>query len=257
LKARKLTVALVAMLALVAAGCGSSSSGGKPDLVVSAASSLKDAFNQYAQQFPEAKVRASFAGSDDLAAQIEQGVKPDLFASANTKLPDELFQKGLVQKPVVFAGNRLVIAVPASGGKVSSLADLAKPGVNIAMGSDSVPVGIYTRKVLAGLPGDQSAKLLANVRSNEPDVAGVVGKVAQGAVDAGFVYITDVDATDGKLKAIELPASLQPQVAYGIAIVKGAKHPKQAQAFIDGLLHGAGQQALKASGFDPPPPAGT
>jgi molybdate transport system substrate-binding protein len=257
LKARKLTVALVAMLALVAAGCGSSSSGGKPDLVVSAASSLKDAFNQYAQQFPEAKVRASFAGSDDLAAQIEQGVKPDLFASANTKLPDELFQKGLVQKPVVFAGNRLVIAVPASGGKVSSLADLAKPGVNIAMGSDSVPVGIYTRKVLAGLPGDQSAKLLANVRSNEPDVAGVVGKVAQGAVDAGFVYITDVDATDGKLKAIELPASLQPQVAYGIAIVKGAKHPKQAQAFIDGLLHGAGQQALKAAGFDPPPPAGT
>jgi len=250
-------VALVAMLALVAAGCGSSSSGGKPDLVVSAASSLKDAFNQYAQQFPEAKVRASFAGSDDLAAQIEQGVKPDLFASANTKLPDELFQKGLVQKPIVFAGNRLVIAVPASGGKVSSLADLAKPGVNIAMGSDSVPVGIYTRKVLAGLPGDQSAKLLANVRSNEPDVAGVVGKVAQGAVDAGFVYITDVDATDGKLKAIELPASLQPQVAYGIAIVKGAKHPKQAQAFIDGLLHGAGQQALKAAGFDPPPPAGT
>ena len=245
------------MLALVAAGCGSSSSGGKPDLVVSAASSLKDAFNQYAQQFPEAKVRASFAGSDDLAAQIEQGVKPDLFASANTKLPDELFQKGLVQKPVVFAGNRLVIAVPASGGKVSSLADLAKPGVNIAMGSDSVPVGIYTRKVLAGLPGDQSAKLLANVRSNEPDVAGVVGKVAQGAVDAGSVYITDVDATDGKLKAIELPASLQPQVAYGIAIVKGAKHPKQAQAFIDGLLHGAGQQALKAAGFDPPPPAGT
>ena len=257
MKARKWTVALVAMLALVAAGCGSSSSGGKPDLVVSAASSLKDAFNQYAQQFPEAKVRASFAGSDDLAAQIEQGVKPDLFASANTKLPDELFQKGLVQKPVVFAGNRLVIAVPASGGKVSSLADLAKPGVNIAMGSDSVPVGIYTRKVLAGLPGDQSAKLLANVRSNEPDVAGVVGKVAQGAVDAGFVYITDVDATDGKLKAIELPASLQPQVAYGIAIVKGAKHPKQAQAFIDGLLHGAGQQALKAAGFDPPPPAGT
>lgn len=250
-------MALVAMLALVAAGCGSSSSGGKPDLVVSAASSLKDAFNQYAQQFPEAKVRASFAGSDDLAAQIEQGVKPDLFASANTKLPDELFQKGLVQKPVVFAGNRLVIAVPANGGKVSSLADLAKPGVNIAMGSDSVPVGIYTRKVLAGLPGDQSAKLLANVRSNEPDVAGVVGKVAQGAVDAGFVYITDVDATDGKLKAIELPASLQPQVAYGIAIVKGAKHPKQAQAFIDGLLHGAGQQALKAAGFDPPPPAGT
>lgn len=261
MKARKWTAALLAMAALVAAGCGgsggSSSNGGKPNLIVSAAASLKDAFNQYSQKFPDATVRASFAGSDELAAQIEQGVKPDVFASANTKLPDELFQKSLVEKPVVFAGNRLVIAVPASGGKVGSLADLEKPGVTIAMGSETVPVGAYTRKVLAGLPQADSPKLLGNVRSNEPDVAGVVGKLTQGAVDAGFVYITDVDAADGKLRAIELPASLQPHVAYGVAIVKGAKHPKQAQAFIDGLLHGAGQQALKTAGFEPPPPAGT
>jgi molybdate transport system substrate-binding protein len=250
-----LVVAAVAALAV--AGCGSSgaSGGGKPDLVVSAAASLKDAFTQYAQHFPAATVRASFAGSDELAAQIQQGVRPDLFASANTKLPDQLFQKGLVEKPVVFAANRLVIAVPASGGKVSSLADLEKPGVTVAMGSATVPVGIYTRKVLSGLPKAGSAKLLGNVRSNEPDVAGVIGKVTQGAVDAGFVYITDVDATDGKLKAIELPSSLQPQVAYGVAVVKGAKHPQQAKAFIDGLLHGAGQKALHAAGFEPPPAA--
>jgi molybdate transport system substrate-binding protein len=180
-----------------------------------------------------------------------------VFASANTKLPDQLFQKGLVEKPVVFAGNRLVIAVPASGGKVATLSDLEKPGVTVAMGSATVPVGVYTRKVLAGLPRPESAKVLGNVRSDEPDVAGVVGKVTEGAVDAGFVYITDVDATDGKLKAIELPKSLQPQVAYGVAVVKGAKHPKQAQQFIDGLLHGAGQQALGAAGFEPPPAAGS
>jgi molybdate transport system substrate-binding protein len=259
LRARQSIAATVAIAALASAGCGSggSSGGDKPDLVVSAAASLKDAFTQYAQKFPDATVRSSFAGSDELAAQIQQGVKPDLFASANTKLPDALFQKGLVEKPVVFAGNRLVIAVPASGGKVSSIADLEQPGVTVAMGSETVPVGAYTRKVLAGLPEAESAKLLANVRSNEPDVAGVVGKLTQGAVDAGFVYITDVDATDGKLKAIELPKSLQPEVAYGVAVVKGAKHPKQAQAFIDGLLHGAGRQALKAAGFEPPPAGGT
>lgn len=256
MSARKLLAMAVAVLALAAAGCGSSS-GGKPDLVVSAAASLKDAFTQYAQQFPQATVRSSFAGSDELAAQIQQGVKPDVFASANTKLPEQLFQKGLVEKPVVFAGNRLVIAVRASGAKVGSLSDLEKPGVTVAMGSATVPVGAYTRRVLAGLPGADSAKVLGNVRSNEPDVAGVVGKVTEGAVDAGFVYITDVDATDGKLKAIELPKSLQPQVAYGVAVVKGAKHPKQAQQFIDGLLHGAGQKALKAAGFEPPPAPGS
>jgi molybdate transport system substrate-binding protein len=63
-----------------------------------------------------------------------------------------------------------------------------------------------------------------------------------------------VTATDGKLKAIQLPASLQPQVSYGVAVVKGAKHPEQAKAFIAGLLKGAGQQALHAAGFEPPPP---
>jgi molybdate transport system substrate-binding protein len=258
LSGRRVVAVLMAVAALVAAGCGgSSSSGGRPDLVVSAAASLKDAFTRYAQHFPQATMRASFAGSDELAAQIQQGVKPDVFASANTKLPDQLFQKGLVEKPVVFAGNRLVIAVPAGGSKITSLADLEKPGVKIGMGSASVPVGSYTRKVLSGLPQADSAKLLANVKSNEPDVAGVVGKIIQGAVDAGFVYITDVDATDGKLNAVEIPKNLQPEVAYGVAVVKGAKHPKQAQEFIDGLLHGAGQQALKAAGFEPPPVAGS
>ena len=57
------------------------------------------------------------------------------------------------------------------------------------------------------------------MRSNEPDVAGVVGKVAQGAVDAGFVYVTDVEATEGKLKAIDLPGG--PQAAGGVRCRRG------------------------------------
>jgi molybdate transport system substrate-binding protein len=197
-------------------------------------------------------VRTSFAGSDELAAQIRQGVKPDVFASANTKLPDELYKEGLVEKPVVFAANELVLAVP-SDGAVTGLDDLAEPGVTIAMGSASVPVGAYTRKVLDGLPAAQREAILANVRSNEPDVGGVVGKVAQGAVDAGFVYVSDVEATGGELKGIALPAGLEPQVAYGVAVVRGAKHPEQARQFVDGLLTGAGREALDRAGFLPPP----
>ncbi|MDA0161140.1 molybdate ABC transporter substrate-binding protein [Solirubrobacter ginsenosidimutans] len=247
-------IAVLACLALLA-GCGSddsSSSPAKPALTVSAAASLKNAVTDYGKGFSAATVRPSFAGSDELAAQIRQGVKPDVFASANTKLPDQLYAEGLVEKPVVFASNQLVLAVPPDS-SIKGLADLAKPGTTIAMGSPSVPVGSYTRKVLDGLPADQKKAILANVRSNEPDVGGVVGKVAQGAVDAGFVYVTDVEATDGKLKAIDLPEDLKPQVAYGVAVVKGAKHPEQAQQFVDGLLDGAGQQALQRAGFLPPP----
>ncbi len=245
------------------AGCGSnddagksssgSSGGSKPALIVSAAASLKKAFTAYGKQFPDASTRFSFAASDELAAQIQQGVKPDVFASANTKLPDQLFAKGLVEKPTVFAGNRLVLAVPADSSKVSSFADVQKSGVTLGVGSPSVPIGSYTRMVLDRLPSKQSQAILANVRSQEPDVAGIVGKLTQGAVEAGFVYITDVQGTVGKLKVVELPRNLQPSVAYGVAVVKDAKHPEQAKMFIDGLLKGTGQQALKDAGFEPPP----
>jgi molybdate transport system substrate-binding protein len=236
---------------LLVAACGGSSE--KPTLTVSAATSLKTAMTQYGEDFSGADVRASFAGSDELAAQIRQGVKPDVFASANTTLPEALYQEGLVEKPRVFAANRLVLAVPASGARVSSLADLQQPGTTIAMGSETVPVGSYTRKVLAKLPSGESAAILKNVRSNEPDVGGVVGKVAQGAVDAGFVYITDVKGAGGELRAIDLPAELQPQVAYGVAVVKGAKHPAEAKAFVDGLIRGDGRKRLQDAGFLAPP----
>jgi molybdate transport system substrate-binding protein len=220
---------------------------------VSAAASLKQAFTAYGQQFTAAHARFSFAGSDVLAAQIQQGIKPDVFASANTKLPTMLYAKGLVAKPVTFAANKLVLAVPAGATKVSSLADAEKSGLTIAIGSSTVPIGAYTRKVLAKLPPAESAKILHNVRSEEPDVSGIVGKLTEGAVDAGFTYVTDVRATDGKLKAIPLPASLQPVVAYGIATVKGAAHAAQAQQFISGLLSGQGRADLLQAGFLPPP----
>ena len=256
---RSIAVA-VGTLMFALGGCGSSSTsgspssgGGKANLTVSAAASLKAALTAYGQQFSQASVRYSFAGSDMLAGQIEQGVKPDVFASANTKLPDMLFAKGLVFKPVTFAANRLVIAVPAGSTKVKSLSDLERPGVTVAVGSATVPVGAYTRKVIAKLGSAGSAKILANVRSEEPDVTGIVGKLTQGAVDAGFTYITDVKGTKGALKAIALPASLQPVVAYGVAVVKGASHPAQAQAFISGLLSGSGHTDLLQAGFLPPP----
>jgi molybdate transport system substrate-binding protein len=246
------------VVAAIAAGCGDDDeqSAGQParqPLVVSAASSLKDAFTNYGDDFSSADVKLSFAGSDELAAQIRKGVKPDVFAAANTKLPDELFAEGLVETPTVFAGNELVIAVPADDSKIDSLDDLAASGTKLAIGAKGVPVGDYTRKVLDALPAAQSKAILGNVRSDEPDVNGVVGKLTQGAVDAGFVYRSDVRAANDELKAIALPAALKPKVAYGVAVVKGAKHAAQARAFVRGLLNGAGARALEAAGFLPPP----
>ena len=241
---------LAVVLAAVPAGCGSSDD---DDLPVSAATSLKSAFERYGEQFDAARTQFSFAGSDELAAQIRAGAKPAVFAAANTKLPDQLYEDGLVEKPTTFATNRLVLAVPAKDAKVDSFDDLTTPRVRIATGSPTVPIGSYTRKVLGRLDPAERTAILANVRSNEPDVGGISAKLTQGAVDAGFLYITDVKATNGRLRAIELPKELQPEVAYGVAIVKGAKNHKAAEDFVAGLLDGDGAAALKAAGFEPPP----
>ncbi|CAA9476472.1 MAG: Molybdenum ABC transporter, periplasmic molybdenum-binding protein ModA [uncultured Solirubrobacteraceae bacterium] len=251
-----LGAALVATI-LIVAGCGSDDTAAnngneRGEVVVSAATSLKSAFTRYGEQFAGAEAQFSFAGSDELAAQIRAGAKPDVFASANTKLPDALFQEGLVERPRVFASNRLVLAVPAMSTSVGSLDDLEKKGVSVVIGSESVPIGAYTRKVLDRLDGAARTAILANVRSNEPDVGGISAKLTQGAAEAGFLYVTDVVAANGRLKAIELPAALQPQVAYGVAIVKGAEHRRAAQAFVAGLLDGDGAEALRSAGFEPP-----
>jgi molybdate transport system substrate-binding protein len=241
---------LALLLAIVLAGCGGDGDSGR--LTVSAASSLKTALPRY-----EPNADYSFAGSDILAAQIEAGARPDVFVAANTVLPAVLFAKRLVEKPVVFAGNRLVIAVPVGApGEIKSIADLAKPGVTIAAGSPSVPVGSYTRTVLRRLPPAEAERIVANIRSNEPDVTGVVGKLTQGAVDAGFVYATDVQATGGKLTAIQIPARLEPRVAYEAAVVRDADHHDEAAKFVKGLLSGKGAAALMEAGFDPPPTSG-
>jgi molybdate transport system substrate-binding protein len=242
-----------AAAALALAGCGGDDeSGSGPRLVVSAASSMTAALEACAPEFEDATVRLQFAGSDELAAQIRQGVKPDVYAAANTRLPEELNDEGLLSTPVEFATNTFVLAVPADS-EIESIEDIAEEGVTIAIGSESVPIGEYTRETLANLPPAQEEAILANVRSNEPDVKGIVGKLTQGAADAGFVYVTDVNAAGDELRAIELPAELEPEVTYGAGVVEGAKQPGEAQAFVDGLTDGACAGALAQAGFGQAP----
>ena len=247
---RRLATALAATAALTVAGCGDDGPGGatasQRPLVVSAAASLREPLTACSGD-----ARLSFAGSDELAAQIRQGLRPDVFAAANTKLPTELAREGRLEQPRTFIGNELVIAVPAAS-DVRGLADL-EGDATLAVGAEGVPVGDYTRDVLDRLPAARRRAILDGVRSEEPDVKGVVGKLTQGAVDAGFVYASDVRGAGGRLRAIALPGALQPTVAYAVAVVRGAKHPEAARAFVRGLLSGRGRRALEAAGFTPPP----
>ena len=219
--------------------------------MVSAASSMTEALTECGREFDGANVRLSFGGSDELAAQVRQGVKPDVLASANTSIPEDLHDEGLLSRPVEFATNRLVIAVPR-GSDVRETADLRREGMTLAIGSESVPIGAYTREVLERLPGDEGELILANVRSNEPDVKGIVGKLTQGAADAGFTYVTDVTAAGDALEAIPLPPAVEPDVTYAAGVVRGAKEPELARRFVDELVEGGCADALAEAGFGTP-----
>jgi molybdate transport system substrate-binding protein len=253
---RRAALALLSVVALGGApGCGGGdgpATAGEDTLLVSAASSLTGAFERYAEGLDGARVRLSFAGSDELAAQIRQGLRPDVFAAANTALPQALAAEGLVEEPVVFAGNRLVLAVPADS-EIERLGDAGGDGVRLAVGAPTVPVGAYTRAVLDRLDDDAADAILANVRSAEPAVTGILAKLTQGAVDAGFVYATDVRAAGDALRAVALPDALDPVAAYAVAVVRGGRAPAAARAFVAGLLDGDGAAALRSAGFTAPP----
>jgi molybdate transport system substrate-binding protein len=257
-------LALAAAAMLMASGCGDddddggdggSGSGDTTRLVVSAAASMTEALESCAPEFGEAEnadVRLSFAGSDELAAQIRQGARVDVYAAANTTLPEELYGEDLLSEPVEFATNEFVLAVPA-GSEIESVEDVAEPGTKVVVGSESVPIGSYTRESLASLPPEQEQAILDNVVSNEPDVKGIVGKLTQGAGDAGFVYVTDVNATGGELEAIDLPEELEPEVTYGAGVPTDAREPEVGQEFLDGLTLGPCATALEEAGFGASP----
>lgn len=241
--------AIALLCAVALAGCGGGD--GERTLTVFGASSLTEALESYGESFEGAGVRSSFAGSDQLAAQIRQGAKFDVFASADTSFPAELHREGLVGRPVVFARNRLVV-VTSAGSALDSLADLARAGTKVAIGDPSVPVGAYAHEVLGGLPGAERRAIIANVRSEEPEAGSVLAKVVDGAADAGFVYATDARTVAGKVRVVRIPKPLRPDVAYAGAVAGDSGDPALARRYLAGLLHGRGAAALQETGFLPP-----
>ena len=241
----KRALPLVVVWAALVSGCGSDGGGSGPEATVFAAASLTEVF-----QAIDPDATFSFAGSDELATQIREGAPADVYAAASPRYPDELFEEGLVEKPVVFATNKLVLVVPSGNpAGIESVEDLGADGVKLVIGAEGVPIGDYTRTVLETM--GQTA-VLSNVVSNEEDVKGVLAKVVSGDADAGFVYATDAKAAGDDVEVIELPESAQATVLYPIAIVTGAEDPDAAQAFVDLVLGPEGQQALEEAGFGLP-----
>jgi molybdate transport system substrate-binding protein len=236
-------LALVAASSALAAGAFAGSAHQRPPrLTVFAAASLTDVFPRI-----DRHELYSFGGSNMLAAQIEQGLPADVFASANVGLPWQLHRMGLVTRPAVFTSNRLVVVVGHGNPlHLHSVRALEKPGLRIVMAAAGVPVGDYTRKVLGRLG---LSDLVDKAVSQETDVREVLAKVVLGEADAGFVYSTDARTVEGKVSLLGIPKSAQPQVLYAAAAVKSSKHLQAAKAWVERLLSKPAQKKLRAAGF--------
>ncbi len=234
------------------------------ELVVFAASSLTDAFNQIKTELEKAnpglKITYNFGGSNTLRTQLEQGAKADIFASANQTEMDNALKSNLVaDKGTTFVRNRLVVILPKNNpAKVQTLQDLAKPGLKFVTAQKDVPVGGYTLQALDKMSKDPafgadfSTKVQANFVSQETNVKQVVAKVQLGEADAGIVYLSDISAKiSPDLATVAIPDQFNTLAAYPIGILKGASNTTAAKLFLAYVLGEKGQTIFKQNNFVP------
>ncbi len=238
------------VVALLLAGCGE-----PPELSIFAASSTAEALAELEGDFerahPDVDVRASFAGSQVLRLQIEQGAPADLFVSADREHVEALARAGLVAEDAVLAHNELVIIVPPENpAGIESFSDLPRAR-RLVIGDASVPVGRYTRAVLRSAGARFEADVLARVVSEESNVRLVRAKVELGEADAAIVYRTDAIASEG-VRVVPIPAERNVRADYWVALVSASERKALAREWIALARGEQGARVLEEHGFTPP-----
>lgn len=239
--------------------------GPEKTITVLAAASLSEPFNELGEIFeaanPGIKVTFSFAGSQQLAQQLTEGARADVFASASAKYMDAIEDAGKIRADtvLVFASNRLVVIFPSSNpGGITSLTDLSKPDLKLDLAAPEVPVGKYSLDFLDKAANDPAFPprfkddVLNNVVSFEDNVKTVLTKVSLGEVDAGLVYSSDLSGKDpNMIGSLDIPDELNVIASYPIAPLAGSEQPDLAQAFVDLVMSSQGQEVLANFGFTP------
>jgi molybdate transport system substrate-binding protein len=234
-------------------------------ITVLAAASLTESLTEMGKLFesqnPGVKVTFNFAGSQQLAQQLDQGAPADVFASASTKYMDVAVTSKRVNKAdsKTFVKNRLVVIFPKDNpAGLVELKDLAKTGLKLDLADKTVPVGQYTLDFLEktvkdpGFDPQYKDNVLKNVVSYEDNVKSVVTKVSLGEADAGIVYVTDITGDAAiKIGRLDIPDALNTVATYPIAPISDSKNADLARAFVALVQSPDGQAIMAKYGFIP------
>lgn len=258
---RVAAVAALVSVGLALAGCAAPAAGPSPTraadpvhgtVTVLAAASLTEVYGDLAARFeklhPDVTITQSFGGSSALAAQLVQGAPADVFAAANEETMTTVVDAGLAQgAPTVFATNTLTLVVPPSNpAGVTTVPDLAKPAVKVALCDKAVPCGSAAISLLA------AEKLTVRPVTLETDVKAVLTKVELDEVDAGLVYLTDAKTAGDKVRQIAIPDAANVVNRYPIVVLAGSSNKAAARAFERFILSATGLNVLKNAGFGAP-----
>ncbi len=225
------------------------------EIMVSAAASLTDAFNNiaknYEKAYPEDTVLLNYAGSGALLQQIENGAPVDIFASADQVTMDKAEAKGLIKNDTrkTFVKNTLVVVTEKNNPfKIESLDDLKKTSINrIALANPaSVPVGRYTKGVLEA---NNLWTSLAPKFIETESVRQSLAYVAQGETEAGFVYGTDAAVLKNEVD-VAFTVPTQTEITYPIALTKQSKDGSA--RFYEFIFTPESQKILADYGFSKP-----
>jgi len=248
---RRILALVIPCLAAMSPACATSTSASQEPVLVFAAASLTDAFEEIAATFeaasPEFDVQLNLAGSSSLREQILEGAPADVFASANPSNMDQVIEAGEASASATLATNILQIAVPSGNpAGVTGLSDFAREELLVGLCAEGVPCGDFGREALA------KAGVAASIDTNEPDVRALLVKIEAGELDAGIVYVTDVLAAGDRVEGVDIPAGVNVAANYPIASLANAPNPDGASSFVAFTLSDEGRAILAGYGFSLP-----
>jgi molybdate transport system substrate-binding protein len=238
--------------ASAASSAAASATAGTTSITVFAAASLQGSFTEIGKQFerahPGARVTFSFGPSSGLATQIINGAPASVFASAAPANMTQVVKAGeTLNSPSNFAKNKMEVAVPPGNpAGVTSVSNLSKSAVKVALCQPQVPCGVVARDVF------KNAGISVTPVTLQPDVKSVLSQVELGNVDAGMVYVTDVKAAGTKVKGVPVPAGDNASTLYPIATLEGASDKTVANEFVAYVMGPQGEHVLAQDGFGKP-----
>lgn len=210
----------------------------------------------YEKRHRQTRIQASYAGTQILFTQLQQGAPADLFISADRQHARRARNSGIINRFYPVSQMHLVIIVPEGNpAGVHTLKDLGTKPLELVIGTRDVPVGRYTRQMLHNAETAYGPRFSERVKSRvvslETDTKKVTQKAATGAADAAIVYRTDVTPSIAKkVNIIDIPPGYNETATNYAAVHTDADTPRAARNLIDFMRSPTGQKIISRFHYD-------